>query len=75
MSLRDSKRIPKIIAKLQELWELCPDLRFGQMAYYIAGWHEPKKPTDLFNIEDDDFLAKLEKVLLMEKRSVLGDEK
>lgn len=69
--MRDPKRIPRIIAKIKQLWELTPDLRFGQLVSYIVNWEEAKEQKDLFYIEDEDFAAKLEKVLLMEKRKSL----
>ena len=51
--MRDSNRIPEILAMLQQGWEKVPDWRFGQLAenlrIYIG-------VDDLFYIEDDKMI-------------------
>ncbi len=43
--MREPERIPRIMAKLQKLWEKYPELRFFQLI----------NVTELFYLEDDDF--------------------
>ena len=48
--MRDINRIEPLLDKLKELWKLNPDIRFGQLVYWITIGY------DLFNIEDDKIL-------------------
>ena len=50
--MRDPKRIPKLLAVLQEYWEKCPDLRFGQLIENLKSF---SGKLDLFYVEDDEF--------------------
>lgn len=50
---RDPDRIPKVLDRLQTVWEQWPDLRLGQLIYCVTAKH------DLFMIEDDKFLKLL----------------
>jgi uncharacterized protein YihD (DUF1040 family) len=52
---RDPARIPHVLAKIQELWEKVPDLRLGQFLGNTC-----KSETQLYYLEDDDLLEKLE---------------
>lgn len=50
--MRDPKRIPRIIEKLQQVWEASPDMRLGQLVDNLkckAG----KAQSDIFYVEDD----------------------
>ena len=35
--MRDIERIPPLLAKFQEAWELVPDWRFGQLVSNLLG--------------------------------------
>ena len=59
--MRDIKRIEPFLGKLKELWELNPDIRFGQMVYNLT------RAIDLFNIEDDKMLEIINQLLLIQK--------
>jgi len=61
--MRPLDRIPKILAKLEQLWARCPDMRFGQLIDNIAvhdGW---SGAGALFNVEDEDFEKVLDEIL------------
>jgi len=50
--MRDPLRIPRILNTLQQIWEMNPDLRLGQLldnARVASGSH-----GDIFYIEDTD---------------------
>jgi hypothetical protein len=53
----------QILKALAELSEIYPDWRFGQMVANISTW--AKGPTDhaIWDVEDEEFLATLEKHL------------
>jgi uncharacterized protein YihD (DUF1040 family) len=55
---RDEKRIPEVIASLQQIWSENPDFRLGQLIMGIAntGEHAPK----LFYLEDDVFIRQID---------------
>lgn len=55
---RDPNRIPLILARLQRAWEACPDMRLGQLILVAPG--------DLFNIEDEELLIRIERVIAPE---------
>ena len=55
--MRDINRIEPLLNKFQELWKLCPDIRFGQMVYIITSG------KDIFNIEDDEMSLLIESSL------------
>lgn len=46
--MRDPKRIPRIIKKLETAWELVPDWRLGQLVSNLQG----PGPRDVFFLED-----------------------
>lgn len=56
--MRDPKRIPLILRELENVWKQNPDYRLTQLIIGIARTGEiyPK----LFNMEDEDFLDRLE---------------
>lgn len=60
--MRDSKRIRKFCNKLAELWETCPDLRFGQLVTIVFNSGDVSK-TDPFYIEDDEMLKHFQNYL------------
>lgn len=53
--MRDPNRIPVIIAKLQDLWQRCPDMRLCQLVSNITY----NDGHDIFHIEDDFFETRL----------------
>lgn len=48
--MRDPNRIKPFLEKFEELWNLSPDKRFGQLVYCLL-----PKDNDGFYIEDDVF--------------------
>lgn len=52
---RDVGRIREILAKLEQVWRQYPDMRLGQLLINVCG------KTDLFMIEDEEVLERLEK--------------
>lgn len=55
--MRDQKRIPKVLAEVEEIWEKYPDQRLGQLLCNIGrsfGYDEP------FYMEDDKIHTYLE---------------
>lgn len=57
--MRDPARIYPFLNKIAELWMTVPNWRFGQLVNNLQRWED----NDLFYIEDDDFLKKLEVML------------
>jgi len=51
--VRDPKRIDITIEALRECWKRNPDMRLGQLIYYINKSNNP----DIFYIEDDKWLV------------------
>jgi len=54
--MRDPKRIPKVLAKIQAYWERNPDLRLGQLVSNLAG------NEDVFYVEDYNLEKALEQL-------------
>lgn len=63
--MRDPKRIPVILAKLEELWKKYPDLRFGQLVGNILRESEDYSNffSYLFYIEDSDFEKRIDEIV------------
>lgn len=57
--MRDPKRIRKFCNRLAEIWECCPDLRFGQLITIVFSKAE-KDNTDPFYIEDEEMLKRFQ---------------
>ena len=53
--MRDPERIPKILARLERVWKVNPDLRLGQLISNTA-----KDEFTLFYIEDEELIEKME---------------
>ena len=53
--MRDINRIEPFLDKFKELWKLNPDIRFGQLVYWLS------IGIDLFNVEDDKMLELINK--------------
>lgn len=52
---RDPRRIAEICEMLEQVWELHPDWRLGQLVSNMMG----PGPQDVFHLEDDKLLAAL----------------
>lgn len=50
--MRDIKRIKPFLEKVEELWRLYPDYRFGQLIYVMA---ESMKVLDIFYPEESEW--------------------
>jgi uncharacterized protein YihD (DUF1040 family) len=57
--MREPKRIPRIINKLEKIWETMPDLRLGQIMYILHT--NAKTGADLFCVEDCFLEAEIDK--------------
>lgn len=55
--MREKDRIPRILALIQELWEIYPDMRFGQLMenYIIPCERNGMSDACIFYTDDDDF--------------------
>lgn len=58
--MRDIKRIPIILAAIQELWEYFPDMRLGQLLENFAF-----DSNTMFFQEDEVTLMELERSILI----------
>ena len=56
--MRDPKRIPEILKRLEVVWKKYPDLRLGQL---LVNSLYARKKTILFFIEDDKLIEEIEK--------------
>jgi len=54
--MRDPKRIPRIIKKLEKVWKKHPDYRLGQLVSNLLG----PGPHDVFFPEDEEWEALLD---------------
>jgi len=64
--MRDPERIDVFLERLRKIWMRNPDLRFGQLVLNVS-----ENIPLLYNIEDDEFIKKMEKCYTPEKRSSL----
>jgi len=61
--VRDPKRIRKMLIALEGMWQDMPDMRLGQLIQniYTVGAPGSGMPgPDLFYVEDDEFMKRLE---------------
>ncbi len=66
--MRDPKRIKRILDKIEKIWELRPDLRFGQfLEAHVFGHHTTRSGGCIFHFEDDDVEKALDNILKAEK--------
>lgn len=61
--MRKIERIPELTAKIEELWNMFPDLRFWQLVSLIAEDEIFKDLRDPFYLEDDKWLEAVERVI------------
>jgi len=59
--VRNPKRIPRILKKLQTLWEKVPDMRLGQLLVNVE--RGEGFGSDLFNVEDNVWEKKIDGVI------------
>ncbi len=61
--MRSPNRIPKILVRLQKLWEKYPDMRLGQLIENRFVNIDPKygQSYSAYHIEDEEFITELEK--------------
>lgn len=61
---RDPSRIPKVLERIQQIWERNPDLRLAQIVVNAAKMveHEDVTQSRLFNLEDDKLLEGIDKL-------------
>jgi len=57
--MRDVKRIPKIMERLQKIWERYPDMRLGQLIENVFP-NTYKDYISAYYIEDEAFIKTLE---------------
>ena len=57
--MRDPKRIPKILKRLEKIWLQHPDLRLGQIFCIVKSISF----TDIFYVEDEILIDKIEFLL------------
>jgi hypothetical protein len=55
-SLRDPKRIPAVLKRLEKVWMKCPDLRLGQLVFIGS-----PLMTSPFYVEDEELISGIEK--------------
>ena len=55
--MRNKDRIPIFLQKIEELWELCPDLRFIQLIHMVT------KGEDWFYKEDLEVYNRLKELI------------
>lgn len=55
--MRNKDRIPIFLQKIEELWELCPDLRFIQLIHMVT------KGEDWFHKEDLEVYNRLQELI------------
>lgn len=56
--MRDSSRISNVLFELEKFWEKYPDLRFMQLICNL----QSARGSDLFYLEDEDFIELLKKI-------------
>ena len=61
--MRNPNRIPKILARLQKLWEKYPDMRLGQLIEnrFINIETKYVPSYSAYYVEDEKFISELEK--------------
>jgi hypothetical protein len=55
--MRDPNRIPLVLDQLRQVWQLSPDMRFGQLLYALvhqAAGNPASFESKLFNMEEDE---------------------
>ncbi|WP_217924678.1 hypothetical protein [Miltoncostaea oceani] len=58
--MRDPERMERILGKLAVAWDAVPDMRLGQLLVNLGA---TPAPTPLFEVEDDDLEALIDRHL------------
>ena len=66
--MRDPKRSYALLAKVQELWNMFPDLRFWQVISLITKDEIFKNMKDPFFVEDDKWIEAVDNIIKKYKR-------
>ena len=61
--MRDPKRTYAILAKMKELWNMFPDMRFWQIIELITSDEILQNVSDPFFIEDDKCLEAINNII------------
>lgn len=70
--MRDPKRIPRILGKIEEVWKKRPDLRLGQLIHNYASIN-----YDMFYLEDHVLEISLDNIIredVLQELTELGQE-
>lgn len=59
VQIRDPKRIPKVLEKIERLWSKFPDLRLGQLILNVFSLHNGIYVA-VYNMEDEEFVNRIE---------------
>lgn len=69
--MRDINRIPKILDRLQVIWERYPDMRLGQLIGNVFPC-TPDTQIDMFFFNDEMFISILEKFYSKDRTFRIG---
>jgi hypothetical protein len=47
---------------LDEVWQLCPDMRFGQLMVLLGNLAEDDSDRNLYDVEEDELLAAINRL-------------
>lgn len=73
--MRDPDRIGKMLDRIEELWDKYPDLRLGQLIMIIVSQADRFKSVanpDIFNIEDDEMMTLMDKMLYKDREETIS---
>ena len=73
--MRDPDRIEKMLDRIEELWDKYPDLRLGQLIMIIVSQADRFKSVanpDIFNIEDDEMMTLMDKMLYKDREETIS---
>ena len=56
--MRDATRLKSFYDTLRGYHCCVPDMRFGQLMYSFLRWHEWEYDTDVFYLEEDEFIKR-----------------
>lgn len=57
--MRDPNRIPQVLANIEKIWQVYPDMRLGQLIANLAAWAE----VSVWDIEEDVLVDEIERHL------------
>ena len=62
--MRDPERITRVLAKLEQIWKKCPDMRLGQLVISL----NPNTAVHPFYVEDETIESVLDRKLKEETK-------